>query len=60
MVEGHLRSGFTLKKVKLPPSKVYHSTTIEISVKSIKDSTSTLSLVIHRVRLIKKPAKKVH
>jgi hypothetical protein len=32
---------------------------IEISVKSGKDSTSTLSLVIHRVRL-KKTCKKVH
>jgi hypothetical protein len=32
---------------------------LEISVKSGKDSTSTLSLVIHRVRLKKKkPAKK--
>jgi len=31
---------------------------IEISVKSGKDSTSTLSLVIHRVRFLKKPAKK--
>jgi hypothetical protein len=31
---------------------------IEISVKSGKDSTSTLSLVIHRVRFKKTPAKK--
>jgi hypothetical protein len=31
---------------------------LEISVKPGKDSTITLSLVIHRVRLKKKPAKK--
>jgi hypothetical protein len=31
---------------------------IELSVKSRKDSTSNLSLVIHRVRFLKKPAKK--
>jgi hypothetical protein len=35
-----------------------HSWITEISVKSGKDSTSTLCLVIHRVRFRKKPAKK--
>jgi len=34
--------------------------TLEISVKSGKDSTSTLSLVIHRARLKKKTCEKVH
>jgi hypothetical protein len=34
--------------------------TLEISLKSGKDSTSTMSFVIHRVRLKKKPCKKVH
>jgi hypothetical protein len=31
---------------------------IELSVKQEKHSTRTLSLVIHRVRFLKKPAKK--
>ncbi len=37
-------------------SQVFHK--IEISLKSGKDRVSTSSLVIHRVRLKKKPAKK--
>jgi hypothetical protein len=40
----------------------YNRVIIEISVKSRKDSISTLSLVIHRVRFFFKtaPKKKVH
>jgi hypothetical protein len=40
--------------------EISHRILIEISVKSGKDSTRTLSLVIHRVRFKEQPAKKVH
>jgi hypothetical protein len=47
------------KKIKLKKIIFLNAkNSIEISVKSGKDSTSTLSLVIHRVRLKKQPANK--
>jgi hypothetical protein len=39
-------------------SHAFYATILEISVKSGKDMVSTPSLVIHRVRFKKKPAKK--
>jgi hypothetical protein len=53
---------FTLKKQTISgvSEKSIFKGIIEISVKSGKDSTSTLSLVIHRVRFKKNLQKRVH